>query len=296
MGHFPKKKKGRFLTRNNRRLLLILLLALTLVLGSCTTKLDEYDVKYVFLDAGQGDSSVVMTNDGHCVMIDTGTVGYTDKIISSLLWQNVSVIDILILTHNHEDHVAGTIEILENFDVKELWCIDSTQSYISEAIESVAKSCATEIRFVDEGVSVSLGKETALNVEVLCAYAEGDKSQENENAIVVSVSYRDFSALYMSDTGNKTEKYLLENHSDKINCDILKVGHHSSDSSSSEEFIKAADPQVAVVSCEKNNPYGHPHDATLSVLEKYCEYTMFTYNGNFEVKVKGSEIIFENKS
>jgi len=295
MKRFSEKKSISFLKRDRLRIS-ALLVVMAVILCACTQGGTQYDVKCVFLEAGQGDSSLVMTRDGHCIMIDTGTVGYTDKIISSLHSMNVSVIDLLILTHNHEDHVAGSVEILERFSVKELWWIESTDNYITNAIESAANKNKTKIRFANEGDTLSVGEDLSVDVSVLCAYAEGEKLEENENAIVVSVSYLDFSALYMSDTGHKTEKYLLEHHKDKVNCDILKVGHHGSDSSSSEDFIKTADPQIAVISCERNNPYGHPHVSTVDLLDKYCEYTVYTYNGNFEALVKGGEISFEKKN
>lgn len=286
--NFSKKRTA------NRKLSLLLsvILAIAATLGGCSAD-EEFDIMCVYLDAGQGDSSLIMTNEGHTVMIDAGAPGSTDRIISSLLSYRVEKIDLLILTHFHEDHVAGAVEVLEQFDVNELWCLDGTDNYIRKSIEKTAKSNETKMFYADEGDSMILGDNVSLKLDVLCAYAEGDKDDENENSLIVRAAYIDFCALYMADAGNKTENYLVESQKQAISCDILKVGHHGSDGSSCDDFIKAADPQIAVISCEKNNPYGHPHKLTLDILNKYCEHTVYTYNGNFEVWVKDKEISFK---
>lgn len=275
--------------------LVSLCIVITIVLCSCTQKAKDYDIKLLFLRAGQGDASLILTNDGHSVMIDTGCAQYTDRILASLLAENISELDLLVLTHNHEDHAAGALDILERIQVKELWCIEGGDSYITESIQSVANKRGTIVKLVNEGDEITLGKSTALTLKVLCAYAEGDFDDENENSIILCAAFGDFKALYMADASVKTEKYLLENRENEIKCDILKVAHHGSDSASSEEFIKQAAPSVAVISCEKNNQYAHPHQKTLETLNKYCEFTAMTYNGNFEVFVKDTEIIFNNK-
>ena len=277
---------------NKISLILSVILAVTATLGGCSVK-DDFDIRCVYLDAGQGDSTLITTSEGYTVMIDTGAPGSTDKVVSSLLACNTEKIDLLILTHFHEDHVAGTLDILERFDVTKLWCLKSADNYITDSIVNTAKDQNTKIVYAAEGDSLTLGKSIFLNIDVLCTGTEGGTGDENENSLIIRASYLDFSALFMADAGHKTEQYLLENRVEAIKCDILKVGHHGSDSSSSEEFIKAADPQIAVISCEKNNPYGHPHKLTLDVLKKYCEYTVYTYDGNFEVLVKGAEISFK---
>ena len=273
-------------------LILSVILAVAATLGGCSVK-DDFDIKCVYLDAGQGDSTLIVTSEGYTVMIDTGAPGSTDKIVASLLSYGVEKIDALILSHFHEDHVAGTHEVLERFDVTELWCLEGADNYITESIVNTAKEQNTKLVYAAEGDSLTLGNSILLSIDVLCASAEGKTGDENENSLIIRASYLDFSALFMADAGHKTEEYLLENRMEAVNCDILKVGHHGSDSSSSEDFIKAADPQIAVISCEKNNPYGHPHKLTEDILKKYCEYTVYTYDGNFEVLIKGAEISFK---
>ena len=297
MKRFRKVKKDqRTLWATDKLCALTVALILVVVgLCGCTVADGDFDIKCAFLDAGQGDASLIMTSDGYNVMIDTGAPGSTDKVISSLLSYKVDRIDLLILTHSHEDHVAGTVEILERFEVKELWCLDGSDSYVNRSIEEAAKDNNTALCLADKGESMTLGESVVINVEVLCAYAEGEADNDNENSLIIRASYLDFVALYMADAGHKTEEYLLDNGFD-ISCDVLKVGHHGSDSSSSEDFIKAADPQVAIISCEKNNVYGHPHKKTLDMLEGCCEYIAYTYNGNFEVLVKGTQISFEKKN
>lgn len=296
MEQYCKEKK----TRKNQAgicklsLILSLIVIISAAFVGCTAQ-NDFDIMCVYLDAGQGDSSLIMTSEGYTVMIDAGAPGKSDNIVASALSYGVERIDLLILTHFHEDHVAGASEVMEQFDVKELWCLEGAESYITKSIENAAKISKTKVVYADQGDSITLGESVSLELTVLCAYAEGDKNDDNENSLIVKAEYLDFSALFMADAGHKTEKYLLENQRQAISCDILKVGHHGSDSSSCEDFIKAADPQIAVISCEKNNPYGHPHKSTLDILDTYCEQTVYTYNGNFEVWVKSAEISFEKK-
>lgn len=295
MRQFWKEKKDQkeIVSINKLCVLMSFVIMVAEILCCCTFNDSGFDIKCVYLDVGQGDSSLIMTGEGYTVMIDTGTPGKTDKVISSLRSYGINKIDLLILTHFHEDHVAGTVDVLEGFEVKDLWCLDSTDNYIIQGIENAAKENKTEVTHANEGDKVTLGESILLEIKILCAYAEGSIEDENENSLIVLASYMDFSALYMADAGYKTEEYLLKNYGKEINCDILKVGHHGSDSSSTEEFINASAPQIAVISCEKNNVYGHPHSKVLDGLREYCEHIAYTYNGNFEVLVTGSQMTFK---
>ena len=273
----------------------VLLITVTLVLctlSGCADALDQNELTLAFLDAGQGDSALIMTQSGKNVLIDTGAPDSTDKIISAMLKYGVETVDLLILTHMHEDHVAGTLRVLEEFEVNTLWCLKTEDNYITDAIRSRADSRGCKIVYADEGDEAVIDESTNVGIRVLSAYAEGDFDDANENALVVSLYCGNFRALFMADAGFETEKYLMENYPNEIKCDVLKVGHHGSSTSSSEEFVKATGAQVAVISCGENNAYGHPHKETLEVLEKYCDDILFTYGGGTEIFVNGDEISY----
>jgi beta-lactamase superfamily II metal-dependent hydrolase len=296
---FLKTEEKKNCLRRTHDSLLGLLIICALIIGvlsSCTGTSNQNELTLAFLDAGQGDSTLIMTKSGKNVLIDTGAPDSTDKIISALNKYGAYTLDLLILTHMHEDHVAGTLRVLEEFEVKKLWCLKTEDNYITNAIKSRADSLNCDTVYATEGDCTVIDEKTEIGIRVLSAYAENDLDNANENALVVSLYYGDFRALFMADAGFETEEYLMENCPDDIKCDVLRVGHHGSSTASSKEFVKATGAQVAVISCAENNAYGHPHASTLEVLDNCCEDILFTYGGGAEIYVNGDEISYRRKS
>ena len=192
-----------------------------------------------FVNVGQGDS-IIIKNRNHTVMIDTG--GYKsfdmaeETLIPFMNKKKITHIDALILTHDDFDHSGAKDSLIENFKVKNLLTQKNQFPY----------------------------KIGDLNIENLNTFNFDDA---NDNSLVLSLNFMNKKFLFMGDASVKTEEKIIEKYN--VDCDILKVGHHGSNTSTSEKFIKAASPDEAIISCGAKNKYGHPNEEVIERLNKY---------------------------
>ena len=122
---------------------------------------------------------------------------------------------------------------------------------------------------------------------------EIDDDELNNCSVVMTVKYSDFSVLFTGDAETMAEKKIIDNGTD-ISCDVLKVGHHGSSTASCDKFLDAANPSVAVISCEKSNSYGHPSSEVLSALaERGAEYYLTCERGNVTILSDGKNFNVE---
>ena len=199
------------------------------------------DGKVHFIDVGQGDATLIKTKFCN-VLIDTGgNTSYDTSqeiIIPYLKKQKIYKIDYLITTHDDFDHIGGVPYLLNNFDVG---------TYVKEASSFPIKTS----EFV---------------INNLNAYKDPMKD-ENYNSLVLSFRINGLNYLIMGDAPKEIEAKIIEQTN--IECDVLKVGHHGSNTSTSELFIRKISPSNAVISCGYNNRYGHPHRDVLNTLLDY---------------------------
>lgn len=230
--------------------------------------------EFIFFDVGQGDASLIRT-EKVCILIDTGTNLSEDKLVAELERLGVSRIDCLLLSHAHEDHVGGADRILREFDVKAVIARETGET------DAAAQSLWEAIRESQAELYTPVGVTTyrlgELWLDVVVPFAEA-QTEGNDNSLILRVRYGEVCFLYMGDAEEPTEERLLSafGTTDFLQCDGLKLGHHGSKSSSSEAFLCAVSPQVAVASAGAGNSYGHPHErvlADLSVLGCTCYCT-----------------------
>jgi competence protein ComEC len=222
------------------------------------------------LDVGQGDAILAVAPTGETLLVDGGPD--PDLVLRRLgeelpFWQRR--IDVMVLTHPHEDHVAGLVPVLERYDVRVV--LDSGREYANPSYGRFLALAAAEgpqvYRLARAGQRLALG---AATLEVLYpsqADAEAPLPEDDvNNASVVTLLRSDgFTALLEGDAEAPVETTLLERHA-VPDVDLLKVGHHGSESSSTPAFLAAARPEIALISCGVDNEYGHPHRATLQHL------------------------------
>lgn len=195
-----------------------------------------------FVNVGQGDCTLIRKNN-HVILVDTGGLTYMDVARESLIpyfkKKKIYQIDKVIITHQDNDHTGALDNLKKYFRVKEV---------ITEK---------TSFPFIYQGITFN-------NYNVF----DYSSSDENYNSLVVGFKLQDISYLIMGDAPKQIEYQIMDNYS-SISCDILKVGHHGSNTSTSEDFIKYLHPKVGIISCGKNNYYGHPHKEVISILNKY---------------------------
>ncbi|MDO4288184.1 MAG: DNA internalization-related competence protein ComEC/Rec2 [Eubacterium sp.] len=251
--------------------------AVTAILGSCLLILASQPfvrtpLKITFLDVGQGDSALIETPSGAAYLIDGG--GYEDLgfnsaqaaaqtpiseqvLLPALYAKNIRVLEGVFISHNHADHSQGIEELLGTFPVKHI--------YVSTKHNEVVALTAWGIPVTQLGQGDYLKTADGLGVEVLWPQGETEAlsdDDQNEASLVLRLVYGKRSFLFTGDAGAETEAQL---EATLPQADVLKVGHHGSKYSTSEEFLRKLAPSVAVISAGRYNTFGHP---TPEVLER----------------------------
>lgn len=236
---------------------------LYVILGVASDKTVSDD--YIrFLDVGQGDS-ILLCSNGKSALIDASTENYGDAICSSLHTLGVKYLDLLMISHNHDDHYGGAERITERFMVDNLIIPDithtdsntKTMKRIMSNVLAEDGECFTAV----QGMSSKVGD---ISITVLGYFA--DESDENDRSIFAIAEIDGIKFLFTGDAGKSAEHRLLTERL-SLDCDVLKVGHHGSKDSSTELFLNMCRPEYAVISCGKNNQYSHPDDEALQRLE-----------------------------
>ena len=221
-----------------------------------------------FIDVGQADSALVLC-DGKTMLIDGGNASNSDLIYTFLKDHGVSHLDYIVATHAHEDHVGGLAGAL-NYATADVALCPVTE-YNSKAFENFVKYLEKQglsITVPNHGDSFKLGSAA---VQVVGPIHPSD--EPNNTSMVLMTTYGETGFLFTGDAERIEEADILE-VGYTLSATVLKVGHHGSDTSTTYPFLREIMPQYAVISCGKDNPYGHPHENTLSRLRD-ADVTVF---------------------
>ncbi len=248
-----------------------------------------------FLDVGQGDSCLIMSENNMSILIDTGgKITYEkeewkkrnkefDFVNSTMLLFYKSIglknIDYMFLTHGDYDHMGYAKDIINNFNVNNI--------FINNGKINELESKVSYQKFSDSYIKID-------NIEI---YSLNNKiyNNENDNSLIFLIivdNYYKF--LFMGDASVEVEEELLKKYN-FYDIDILKVGHHGSNTSSSEEFIDDINPKYSIISVGKNNIYGHPSSEVLEML-KYSKIYRTDIDGSIMFKIKKNNIKIETSS
>lgn len=213
-----------------------------------------------FLDVGQADSILIRACNNN-MLIDAGNNEDGALIVSYLKELGVEQLDYVVGTHPHEDHIGGMDDIINNFDIETYMMPDvlSTTKTFEDVLTALSNNNLTYL-VPKEGSSYDLG-----SADVKIIYVGEEGGDLNDASVVLKLTYGDNSFLFTGDATSNVEEELLESNAN-IKSDVLKVAHHGSDYSSTNEFIDAVNPEYAVISVGKNNSYNHP---SLNTLEKF---------------------------
>ena len=222
------------------------------------------DLQTYFLDVGQGDSTLVIC-DGESMIIDGGPSSASEFLYAFIRdTLKLEHMDFVINTHPHEDHVGGISAVLNAVPVDLILSpLTEWNSKKFESMKSLASKQGAPIIVPDEGDTLQLGGAT---VTVLhCWPQAGTYTTTNDTSIVVRIDYGETSIIVTGDA-EYTSEYMMIDSGLPLKADVLRVGHHGSYTSTTQEFLEAVGPQYAVISCGKGNDYGHPHQVTLNKL------------------------------
>ena len=228
------------------------------------------EAQVYFIDVGQGDSELIRLKDsGIDILIDTGTRSTKQELADYLKELGVDDIDILIGTHPHEDHIGGMAKIIEEFPIGTL--------YLPETSDEMTPTTKTYESLLDAAENKNVTVRTAAAGDVLLEQgntsfkvlspSHTDYDNLNDYSIVTRLKVGDTAFLFQGDAETPVEEEILDSGAD-VSCDVIKLGHHGSSTSSSRAYLEAANPSAAVISCGVGNEYGHPHRETMDSLEK----------------------------
>ena len=234
--------------------------------------------QFHFIDVGQGDSMLVTTPTGKTMLIDGGGQRDTksfdvgkNTLLPYLLKKRITKIDFVLISHFDSDHVNGLLTIMKEIKVK---CViigkqfESCDNY--EAFIKIVKDKKIKVHVVEAGQRIKIEKN--LYFDILWPSSEEVISENsiNNNSLVCKLSYQKFSILFTGDIEQIAEKAILEKYkgTNVLQSTILKVAHHGSESSSTEEFLKAIKPKIALIGVGKNNTFGHPNAGVLERIEE----------------------------
>ena len=234
------------------------------------------ELKIYFVDVGQGDSTFIVTPKNETILIDGGGSLGTDfdvgesTLLPYILDRGYKKIDLMFVSHFDQDHIGGLFKILEELKVEKV-CI-SKQEEDSENYQkflNIVKEKNIQVLVVKKGDKIVL--DNNLYFDILWPNDKQiEENKLNNNAIVMKLNYNNFSTLFTGDIEKPAEEKILEiyKNSKILESDILKVAHHGSKTSTTDEFLNKVKPKIALIGVGKDNMFGHPSNTTIEKLEK----------------------------
>jgi len=221
------------------------------------------DLKIHFIDVGQADSILIDLPGDNEFLIDAGNKGDADTIINYVKNQKIDDIECLILTHFHEDHIGAAPDIINKLKIEKAYMPDTTADtdIYKDTIQAIQDNNITAVK-AKGGLNIINNQ--GLKLDVLAPNSMW-YSEMNEYSLVTKLVYGDTSFLFTGDAESVSELEMIRAGYD-LHCDLLKVGHHGGETSTSQIFLDEIAPKYAIISVGTDNTYGHPHQATLNRL------------------------------
>ena len=236
-------------------------------------KLDSNNLTIQFIDVGQGDCILINQNEDY-MLIDAGNNEDGELLVNYFKDLGIKKFNYVIGTHAHEDHIGGLDNIINNFDIGKFYMPDVITT--TKTFEDVLDALLEKNKAFD---TPSIGKEFKLqDLDFKVLYVGNDKTDLNNTSIVLKMTYKDTTYLFMGDATEKVEKILIDDGVD-LKSDVLKVGHHGSQYSTTSNFLKKVSPSYAVIQVGKDNTYDHPKQITLDKLQKL---NVMTYRNDID--------------
>lgn len=250
-------------------LLLIIIISIFITSG-CTSSIssnttEPYNgLKVHYIDVGQGDSELIQVN-GKNLLIDAGPNESRDKLMSYLKKQNIKKFDYVIATHPDEDHIGGMGDVIKKYPIDKFYTpkkIVNTRTF--KYMIQQLRNKNMKIDTPEPRIKLDLGKNTTAE---MLAPNSMNYPDTNNYSVVLKITYGNTKFLFTGDAEKTSESEMIDKGYD-LSADVLKVGHHGSSGSTSQQFLDKVDPKIAIISCGKNNKYGHPHKKTINKLKK----------------------------
>lgn len=270
-----------------------------LLIAICVAFLSFFELPDVFggglvfhaFDVGQGDSFLFRFPNASTMLVDAGPKKNGKELVRKLRKLGVRRIDVLVATHPHEDHIGGMTEVIEAFPVGKIW--DSGYNHGSATQRAMLKLVEEKkIRFGRPRAGF-IQKFDDVSVEVLAPVKtiSGTKSDANNNSIVLLVSFKKISFLMTGDM-EKPERRSIGRFP---HATVLKLAHHGSADATDRRMLEQIRPEIGIISCARENPYGHPHKKTLRLLADFGVKVYETHDGEIVIRTDGEKYVLKRR-
>ena len=268
-----------------------------------------YDFQIHVINVGQGDAILIKLPDNHTLLIDTGeekSSNILKKYINQFLkTENLNCIDYLILTHLDSDHIGGAEVILNNFNVKSLYRPPIYSVYENEnfdlkqdysIVDSQIYSNIIQLTYEQNCDLIFFQKDLKIKNEFckikFLSPSNYNYSESNNFSAVIQIEFQNKRFLFMGDAEEIIEQQLIKDYGESLQSDVIKIAHHGSKTSTSQEFLNIVQPNIALLSVGENN-YGLPSIDVLNRLNNLNINILSTYDdGSFALTVLNDEVIF----
>lgn len=245
-----------------------------------------------FMDVGQADAACIVLPGGEAILIDAGSNASEDQLLSYLARYGIRHITYAVFTHPHEDHIGGADAVFKACKIDHVIMpnVAANTSTFDILLDCIAEEGST-VQYASPGNTYIVG-DASLTIlgPVSC-----DEENLNDASIILSFCYRSTTFLFTGDAETTAESAAMLRDPTAFNADVLKVGHHGSSTSSSELFLAAISPDVAVISCGAFNEYGHPHTAVLDRIGHFTDHIFRTDElGSIRIYSDGETLLVQS--
>lgn len=268
--------------------ILICALSITILLFLFTgTHGQKSQLAVNIIDVGQGDSSLIISPSGKSILIDGGQDPCYRPVLNTIRKNRLNHIDYMIATHSDDDHIGSLDKIMKKIPTKNLY-MPGENSNKEDFVEFVneANKKSKKIHKLKSGMTTNIDKDT----KIFVLSPQTISPNTNDNSLVLLIKYKKQYLLFMGDASSEIEDSIINSY--KLpKCAFLKVGHHGSKNSTSDNFLKQINADVASISCGYMNRHGHPHKDTLRRLKSHnCIVYRTDINGSMTFYFNGNKI------
>lgn len=257
----------------------IIVFLLLVLLTGCTNVVGQNSFEIDFINVGQGDATLIMSN-GHNLLIDCGDYNHGTQLDNYLQEKQINKIDLIICTHSHEDHIGGMKGVVTpDREIGKVYCPTpkSNDSYYKN-LEEICTENNIKIKTLSQSY---IGKtiELSSDVKIKILAVDSDETSENDSSAVLMITYKnEYKFLMMGDAEIGTMSYLCNNYTDdELKCNVMKIAHHGSDNAATDyPLLFKALPEYSIISVGADNKYNHPHEAVTKRLDTIGSTTYLT--------------------